>query len=382
MSARPVPPTVSWIAERRAISAARVAAGRAPLHRLSVPTAASAFVDERSVVWAEPAGPAKRSAGRPMICDGVTPRPLKLADVEPVLAAETAHRLVFADEAALRSTLALIRRCGQVVGRPADRVAGALGYLAGQPRSGRVLVATAAAARRFWLPAGSTEASLAAWARAFRLPAGASAPFLAAELVRRCAAPAARDDLPGLALVSRADGPAAALARSLFRGRSSDHVVAYREANALAECWGAVERTDPLLREWFALNGEVVSFEPRKLLGGLIEGPVSTPCKLRPGKVLVVSDDGKTCRFGEVNLVNLGFDGGLTARFAKGPGKPAKGYILLDQAQAARKAVWITTAPFGGSASPGGAWRWVTARGGERPGARDIPLDVILAGRR
>ena len=113
---------------------------------------------------------------------------------------------------------------------------------------------------------------------------------------------------------------------------------------------------------------------------------LSSPFKIREGRILVVSESDTSHLTRPATLLSLGFEDehGLTGVIGK-PGEDPRSSALptLDGALAARESVLICEAPF---VTPvkhmAMATRWADTSGIEGMAAivRDVPLDVVLAG--
>ena len=161
--------------------------------------------------------------------------------------------------------------------------------------------------------------------------------------------------------------------RFLAGGRSATHE-AWRAVSRAHESWKNRCLVDPLLRPYQVLAGEVVEMVPEVLIGG-VDGPVSSPCKLRaPSDVQVISGSS----VGEAHLAKLHYRDGLRAELHFGRSRSQqRGLGLAHSAFSAGETLTLAPVLFGGWRSrSSGRWLFRTDDGRTPP---QVPLDVVLA---
>lgn len=247
--------------------------------------------------------------------------------------------------------------------------------------SSRLVVLADALARKYWLPAGLDTTNIEHWRRAFGMSADVAS---LQTLVGMVTAASGNPSVTFRALLAAEDG---ALKSITFPG-TGPAARAFTSAEKVGEAWSATERTDPLLRHRCIVEGTVARVRLLHRNGSTISGSVSQPFRLREGEVLGMFDDTSSENTARIVLVSMGFTDTLVAEF--GPvtsqrkqrrSATAGAFAFMDSALAAHETVLVTNSPYLSSAPPGGRNRWTGKPDpAETPIARDVPLDVVLAG--
>jgi len=249
------------------------------------------------------------------------------------------------------------------------------------PANSRLVVLADALARKYWLPAGLDTTNIEHWRRAFGMTADVAS---LQTLVGMVTAASGNPSVTFRALLAAEAG---ALKSIIFPG-TGPAARAFTSAEKVGEAWSATERTDPLLRHRCIVEGTVARVRLLHRNGSTISGSVSQPFRLREGEVLGMFDDTSSENTARIVLVSMGFTDTLVAEFGPVTSKnkqrrsaTAGAFAFMDSALAAHETVLVTNSPYLSSAPPSSTNRWTGKPDpAETPIARDVPLDVVLAG--
>ena len=264
---------------------------------------------------------------------------------------------------------------------PLAAVAKQMRFATTWPANSRLVVLADALARKYWLPAGLDTTNIEHWRRAFGMSADVASLQTLVGMVT------AANGNPSVTFRALLAAETAALKSIIFPG-SGPAARAFTSAEKVGEAWSATERTDPLLRHRCIVEGTVARVRLLHRNGSTISGSVSQPFRLREGEVLGMFDDTSSENTARIVLVSMGFTDTLVAEF--GPvtsqrkqrrSSTAGAFAFMDSALAAHETVLVTNSPYLSSAPPSSTNRWTGKPDpAETPIARDVPLDVVLAG--
>lgn len=261
--------------------------------------------------------------------------------------------------------------------------------LATLPVCSTVVTVADVLARKFWLPTGLDPRDIAAWSQA--LGFDHTDPFA----VRAVVASTWTDQWP---LHKVRDG----LIRDTWnaedrllracRGLSPRmQAVAFGASGVIGESWGALERTDPTLRDRYQAGGEVVRLDGLTTEDRTIAGRFTGLCKLGPGrKVLFSTDDGRlgilaldalASRPGTTEMAAVLSMAGKQGSYRGEPTAARMGVDLAREVADAGGSIWLTSPAFT-MVPEATETRWTSMRlADEAPRVvRDMPLAVAVAG--
>jgi hypothetical protein len=173
---------------------------------------------------------------------------------------------------------------------------------------------------------------------------------------------------------------------ALRHAYTSSAATAWKAAEKIGEAWDSTTRTDVLLRHRHLLDGSVVRAHPTSAGLDRVDAALSLPVRIKKGKVVVMPDDDHSADLGYAALTGLSMTGDdLTSSFAEQRGA-IRSFSMLRAAAAASARVLVTQEPFLGSTPRVYGGRWGTRStlppaDGQVPLRRQVPLDVVLAGR-
>ncbi len=227
-----------------------------------------------------------------------------------------------------------------------------------------VVVVTDALSRSYWSPYPDRSNDSTMWAKAFGLdPQAINTPKalfrLASETQGRTmfGLPPLKDDGIVPLLLNEKTSYATSYEALSLMDKLED----------IGDMGGFYMRSDPLLRDRYLCNGEVVTFTDVKLTGsGKFKGVISSPCKLRVAKPLVVIA-GREMFNTEITEMSYRKGDGLTGSIKSG----GKGLSIEKLMQ--KEVPYLTTKAYSGNTfTPK-----LTPR--ERRHGREVPLDITLA---
>src|SRR5664279_1015646 len=138
-----------------------------------------------------------------------------------------------------------------------------------------------------------------------------------------------------------------AMAKVVEYGASAA-MAAFEASTTLHSLWAGFEQIDEILRYRFLTTGEVCRAKPLRREGENVVAALSSPFKIREGRILVVSESDTSHLTRPATLLSIGFEDehGLTGVIGK-PGEDPRSSALptLDGALAARESVLISDAP-------------------------------------
>ena len=291
------------------------------------------------------------------------------------------------DPAALRAMEAILGR-GATGATPeaAERVRHAariVQYARAAAMSSRVVVLTEALARKYYPPGDAGDIRCWRTAFGFGQGTGALALMLAATYqddTHRRYSNQSRDPFRAMLL---AEDTAVEALRHAY---TSSAATAWKAAEKIGEAWDSTTRTDVLLRHRHLLDGSVVRAHPTSAGLDRVDAALSLPVRIKKGKVVVMPDDDHSADLGYAALTGLSMTGDdLTGSFAEQRGA-IRSFSMLRAAAAASARVLVTQEPFLGSTPRVYGGRWGTRStlppaDGQVPLRRQVPLDVVLAGR-
>ena len=291
------------------------------------------------------------------------------------------------DPAALRAMEAILGR-GATAATPeaAERVRHAariVQYARAAAMSSRVVVLTEALARKYYPPGDAGDIRCWRTAFGFGQGTGALAQMLAATYrddTHRRYSNQSRDPFRAMLL---AEDTAVEALRHAY---TSSAATAWKAAEKIGEAWDSATRTDVLLRHRHLLDGSVVRAHPTAAGPDRVDAALSLPVRIKKGKVVVMPDDDHTADLGYAALTGLSMTGDdLTGSFTEQRGA-IRSFSMLRAAAAASTSVLVTQEPFLGSTPRVYGGRWGTRStlppaDGQVPLRRQVPLDVVLAGR-
>ncbi len=239
-----------------------------------------------------------------------------------------------------------------------------LRFAARNPYITSVVVVTDALSRCYWSPDTENSGDARMWAKAFQLDP--NSPLTPDALFRLSSSvefpvtkgvPVLKDEN----VMSMLTNP-----KSVF-ATSYESLSLFDKLESINDIGSFYMRTDRLLRERFLHNGEVVIFsDASPTNGGTISGTISSPCKLRVAKPLVVMMGNEMFNT-EITTMSYRKGRGLVGTITS-TGRGLSTRNLME-----KSTTYLTAKSYGGF-SP---LQSLTIR--ERTAIYEVPLDVILA---
>jgi hypothetical protein len=239
-----------------------------------------------------------------------------------------------------------------------------LRFAARNPFITSVVVVTDALSRCYWSPDPDGSGSAEMWAKAFRLdPHGVNTPRSLFELASTPEMPFV-NGLPPL----KDESIVGLLSREKSGYATSyEALELFDKLESVGDVGAFYMRTDRLLRERFIHNGEVVVLSDIAPPGnGVVSGVLSSPCKLRVAKPLVVVL-GTEMFNTEIVKISYRKGSGLVGSIK------TTGRGLSTSRLMAKNTVYLTAKSYSGQAPA----QSLAIR--ERSSVREVPLDVTLA---
>lgn len=253
------------------------------------------------------------------------------------------------------------------------------------PFSSSFVNLAAALERRWWLPTEGDPGSIGAWKSAFGIEAKGIEGFR--EMVDYIS-PEDGETIPShIASLHKALMTGE---RNLYDSARYSGVASAMNRHATAEHIEVVNQAiinmDPRSTHESMLSGETVRLEVTgDRRNGNIVGTLSTPCKLRQGKVVLIVEPGSGKYLGAVRLHRMSLlDGELTGEFTSTPNSGAFGTNKGEPFHGAENGAIYTVVPepyLGGGRRPKNvSKRWLGAEIDRTVSGRRVPVDVMIAG--
>lgn len=264
--------TVSYATRMRAASREHVSSHGTPTTRLSAPGAIlpshiRSGSSEMVPLWIGKHGLAMSPA------PGERPVKATPGGIEAVL--ESSNRVLMPVDR--YTAAAAIRECkGTAPGR-------GLNVLTRLPVSPHLIVLSTALAHKFWTPAGANGRDIATWARLLGTGSDPAGYRQLIETALDGEVNMVQESL-GVSAIRKIEQPVRAIAGK--RGAAAAATM-FSLASSLSDAWSFYERTDNSLRSLALARGEVVALTGARHSNGLARARLSTPCKMKPRKVLI-----------------------------------------------------------------------------------------------
>ena len=295
--------------------------------------------------------------------------------------------LFFADRGAWRACLKSASR--NQTRRPAAETA--MTMASALPSSARCVRLDEALRRKFWAPTDCDANDIGEWRKMLGVGKG---PQALIDMIQLCLGDngllTINKEFANMMAAVRS-GEGAATSTTAWRS-TGGAVSSFRAIDRATEAWRAVEHCDPYLKHRFVHDGTVARFVPLERSGGAVVGSVSQPFRLREGNISVLSDtaaeEWEVGSRGKARIVQCSFDPAANALMvhldvAVGSNgrRSSSDFQIVDNALNRGRSILLTNEPFLMSGRSRPTWRstW-TQPPAVAPPAREVPLDVLLAG--